>query len=100
MNKLDEVADRAVAGLLADLLARVADLESTLQNRVGAGAEIPQVSDGPDALAFALNNRLAALLLANGYDSVAAVKAASDEELLGVPGLTARGVKMIRGKVG
>ena len=97
---LDQVGDRTVAALLADLLARVAAVESTLQNAGAAGAEIPQVVDGPDALAYALNSRLAAVLLAGGFGSLAAVQAASDEDLLGVAGVTAKGLKLIRERVG
>lgn len=97
---LDQVGDRTVAALLGDLLARVAVLESKLQNAGAAGAEIPQVADGPDQLALALNSRLAALLVAGGFGSLAAVRAASDAELLGVAGATERAVKLIREKVG
>lgn len=105
MNKLDEVADRTVAGLLGELAERVAVLESAVQGR--SGAENPQVAplgsaaDGPDQLALALgNSRLAALLVAGGFGSLAAVRAASDGELLAVAGVTAKGLKLIRERVG
>ncbi len=97
-ERLDQVADRAVAGLLGDIYARLERIDALL-----AGAENPQVtafSDGPDALALALNSRLAAALVAGGFGTLAAVQAASDAELLAVPGLTPKGLKLIREKVG
>ncbi len=67
----------------------------------GSGAENPQVAaDGPDALAYALNSRLAAVLVAGGFGSLAAVRAASDAELRAVAGMTEKGLKLIRAKVG
>jgi hypothetical protein len=97
-----------VAALLADVYGRLERIEALL-----AGAENPQVAtvapaapngaavDGPDALALALgNSRLAAVLVAGGFGSLAAVRAASDGELLAVAGVTVKALKLIRAKVG
>lgn len=57
--------------------------------------------DGPDALAFALlHGRLAAALVAGGFASLAAVRAAGDGALLATPGVSARGLRLIRERVG
>jgi hypothetical protein len=58
------------------------------------------VTDGPDALAFALGGKLAARLVAGGFGSVAAVRTASDVALLAVAGVTAQGLRLIREKAG
>ena len=62
----------------------------------GVGAPAPAGDDGPDALAYALGGKLAALLLAGGYGAVAAVRAASDEALLAIQGISARRLQLIR----
>jgi len=68
----------------------------------GKGAPEPlgtPTAAGPDGLALALNGKLAATLVASGYDAVEAVQAASDEELLAVAGIDAKALKLIRQRI-
>lgn len=99
---LARVADRSVAALLGDLCTRVAALEGREPSQAGqggAGGVSTETLSGPDALAFALNGKLAAVLVAGGYDSPAAVAAASDDQLLAVWGINAKAVKLIRERI-
>jgi len=107
---LAAVGDRSAAALLAWMVeeaawlrGRVAELERRMGEVGGKGALEPlgtPAAAGLDGLARALNNRLAAALLAGGYGSLDAVRAASDDALLAVRGVDAKAIKLIRERVG
>lgn len=71
------------------LASEVAILQTLTASEQNAGVELAQL----------LNSRLAAVLIQAGYGSVAAVKAASDSELLAVPGVGEKALASIRERI-
>lgn len=97
---LAAVADRPAADLIAALDRSLERLQERVTALEGASAAQPDEGfpDGPDGLAVTLSGKVAAALVAAGYGSVAAVRAASDADLLAA-GIDAKTLKFIRSKV-
>jgi hypothetical protein len=100
---LAAVADRPAADLIAALDRTLGELQGRVAALEGTPAAQPLdegFPDGPDRLALMLNGKVAAALVAADYGSVAAVRSASDADLLAAPGIDAKSLKFIRSKVG
>lgn len=98
--RLALVADRVVAELLAEILERLSNVEYALSEVIIEEAAASEPHDGPDALAEALNSALASVLIAGGFGTFGAIRAASDAELMALPGVNAKALKLIRTRVG
>lgn len=98
---LAAVADRPAADLIAELVRQVDRLHKRVAVLEGTQPVLDDgYGDGPDLLALTLNGKVAATLVAADYASVAAVRSASDADLLAVSGIDAKTLKFIRSKIG